>query len=56
MIINNNYSFEYSKWKSSRQPAQKIAELLFADVIASISSDIKEMKNMLDNVIDCANN
>ena len=48
------YGFEYSKRKSSRQPAQKIAQLLFADDITLISGDIKEMQNMLDNVIDCA--
>ena len=38
-----NYGFEYSKRKSSRQPAQKIA-----DDLALISGDIKEMQNMLD--------
>ena len=38
-----NYGFEYSKRKSSSQPAQKIA-----DDLALISGDIKEMQNMLD--------
>ena len=47
--------FEYSKGKCSRQPAKKkIAELLFVYDIALISGDIKEMQNMLDNIIDCA--
>ena len=51
---DKNYGFEYSKRKSSRQPAQTIAELLFANDIALISGDIQEMQNVLDNVIDCA--
>ena len=51
---DKNYGFEYSKRKSSRQPSQKIAELLFVDDIALISGDIKDMQNMLDNVIDWA--
>jgi hypothetical protein len=48
---NSNYGFEYTKRNGSRQPSQKIAELLFADDIALISGNIVEMQIMLDNVI-----
>ena len=51
---DKNYGFECSERKSSRQPAQKIAELLFADDIALLSGDIKERQNILDDVSDRA--
>ena len=48
---NSSYGFEYAKRNGSRQPSQKIAELLFADDIALISGNIVELQIMLDNVI-----
>ena len=48
---NSSYGFEYAKRNGSRQPSQKIAELLCADDIALISGNIVELQIMLDNVI-----